>query len=157
MKIRPSEIHYSQNSISNIFDSKSSHSGRLIGETLDRICEGSCSIHFIPSLTVAVHGGEWMTVDNRRLWVFKELERLEKCDNVDVEVGFSISSAKLTTTNGGVKIDVRRSSGGTWHAKPGSGISSHYQVVSKTSRYAGFDDWDFDFDRFTLNDDFDLF
>ena len=103
-----------------------------------------------------MHGGKWMTVENRRLWVFKELERLEKCDN-DVEVGFSISSAKLTTTHGGVNIDGRRSSGETWHAKPGFGISSHYQVVSRTSRYAGFDDWDFDFDRFTLYDDFDLF
>ncbi|KAH3858224.1 hypothetical protein DPMN_100844 [Dreissena polymorpha] len=106
-----------------------------------------------------MHDGKWVTVDVRRLWVFKELERHGKCDRGDVEVGYSIPSAKLTTRNGGVKIDVRGSPGGTWYTIPGSGISSHYRVVSGTSRYAVFDDWDFDFDfdRFTLNDEFDLF
>ncbi|KAH3896112.1 hypothetical protein DPMN_020285 [Dreissena polymorpha] len=115
MKVSPSEIYYSQNSISNMFDSKSSHRGRLIGESLDKICEGSCSIQSIPSITVAMHDGKWMTMDNRRLWVFKKLERLGKCYSVDVVVGSSIPSAKLTTTNGGVKIDVRGSPGGTWY------------------------------------------
>ncbi|KAH3858223.1 hypothetical protein DPMN_100843 [Dreissena polymorpha] len=106
-----------------------------------------------------MHDGKWVTVDVRRLWVFKELERLGKCDRGDIEVGYSIPSAKLTTRNGGVKIDVRGSPGGTWYTIPGSGISSHYRVVSGNSRYAVFDDWDFDFDfdRFTLNDEFDLF
>ncbi|KAH3729987.1 hypothetical protein DPMN_055966 [Dreissena polymorpha] len=95
-----------------------------------------------------MHDGKSMTMDNRRIWVFKELERLGKCYSVDVDVGSSIPSAKLTTTNGVVKIDVRGSPGGTWYTKPGSSISSHYQVVSRTSRYAVFDDWGFDFDLF---------
>ncbi|KAH3896137.1 hypothetical protein DPMN_020310 [Dreissena polymorpha] len=73
-----------------------------------------------------MHDGKWVTLDNRRLWVFKELERLGKCDRVYVEVGYSFPSAKLTARKSGVKIDVRGSPGGTWYNKPGSGISSHY-------------------------------
>ncbi|KAH3781559.1 hypothetical protein DPMN_159390 [Dreissena polymorpha] len=97
-----------------------------------------------------------MTMDNRRLWVFKELERLGKCDSVPVNVDDSIPSEKLTTDNGGVTIDVRGCPGGTWYTKPGSDIS-HFEVVEKRSRSMDFDDWDFglDFDRFTLEDDSD--
>ncbi|KAH3858195.1 hypothetical protein DPMN_100814 [Dreissena polymorpha] len=151
MDLKPSHIFYLQDSFNNFFDKRSSHNRAKIEETLDNICEGGCSIHSIPSITVASHDGKWMTVDNRRLWVFKELERLGKCYNVDVEVGYSIPSAKLTTTNGGVTIDVRGSPGETWYTKPGSGSSSHYQVVSRTTRYTVFDDWGFDFDFLLLH------
>ncbi|WAR29658.1 hypothetical protein MAR_003226 [Mya arenaria] len=41
MELRPSEIYYSQDSINNVFDKRCRHSYKLIGETLDEICEES--------------------------------------------------------------------------------------------------------------------
>jgi len=39
MELKPSEIYYSQDSINNVFDKRSAHSYRRIGETLDDLCE----------------------------------------------------------------------------------------------------------------------
>jgi len=39
MELKPSDIYYSQDSINNVFDKRSAHSYRCIGETLDDLCE----------------------------------------------------------------------------------------------------------------------
>ena len=62
--------------------------------------------------------GKWFTTDNRRLWVFRQLERLGKCSTIDVWEGYAIPTSKLTTYNGGSSVHVRRSSGGVWYRKP---------------------------------------
>ncbi|KAH3837959.1 hypothetical protein DPMN_111363 [Dreissena polymorpha] len=41
MQLKPSEILYSQDSINIYLNSKSSHDGHKLGETLDDICEGN--------------------------------------------------------------------------------------------------------------------
>ncbi|XP_052242993.1 uncharacterized protein LOC127852949 isoform X1 [Dreissena polymorpha] len=118
MRIRPSDVLFSQDSINNYFDDKSDYGGVLIGETLDDICEGRTSIDEIPPIIVVDYDGEWVTVDNRRLWVFRELERLGACRHIDVDVGFFIPDAKMTSTNGGASVHVRRNPGGYWHKRP---------------------------------------
>ena len=109
---------FSQESVNNFFDKRSRHSGVLIGETLDDICEGRCSIHDIPTVRVMKRGGKWVTADNRRLWVFRELERLGKCDEIPVCETYYIAPEKLNSENGGVSVRVRRHAGGRWHNKP---------------------------------------
>ncbi|KAH3858255.1 hypothetical protein DPMN_100875 [Dreissena polymorpha] len=99
LSLRPSDIHYSQDSINNYFDSKCNHSGVLIGKTLDDICEGSD----IPKITVVKRNGKWVTANNRLLW----LEKLGKCTHIDVYEGFSLPTEKLTSTNVGVTVHVR--------------------------------------------------
>ena len=39
IKLKPSAIYYSQNSINNVFDKRSAFSFKSIGETLDDLCE----------------------------------------------------------------------------------------------------------------------
>jgi len=39
IELNPSEIYFSQDSINNVFDKKSAHSYKSIGETLDDLCE----------------------------------------------------------------------------------------------------------------------
>ena len=109
---------FSQETVNSYFDKRSRHSGRLIGETLDDICEGRCSVHDLPTIRVMKRDGKWVTADNRRLWVFRQLERLGKCDEVPVRETFYINPDKLNSCNGGISVRVRRYAGGRWHNKP---------------------------------------
>ncbi|WAR29730.1 hypothetical protein MAR_003298 [Mya arenaria] len=80
--LKPYEIFYSQDSINNVFDRKSQHRNIRIGETLDDICDGRCSVLSTPPITVKSVGVKWITADNRRLWVLKHLERLGKLETI---------------------------------------------------------------------------
>ncbi|KAK3612469.1 hypothetical protein CHS0354_032085 [Potamilus streckersoni] len=115
--LRPSEIRYSQDSINNVFDGKSTHRNKLIGETLDDLCEGICCLENIPSISVMKKNGKWFSADNRRLWVFKHLERHGKCREIPVYETYFIPDRKFTTINEGESIRVRRDPGGIWYRK----------------------------------------
>ena len=79
----------------------------------------SCSIHSIPTISVVKKDNKWYTADNRRLWVFRNLERLGKCNEIRVTEGYYIPSSKFTTYNGGESVVVRNGSpGGNWYRKP---------------------------------------
>ncbi|XP_045204472.2 uncharacterized protein LOC123557207 [Mercenaria mercenaria] len=118
MYLRPSEIFYSQDSINNVFDKRCKHAYKPIGETLDAICEGRCSMNNIPTISVVQTDGKWVTADNRRLWVYRQLERLGKCEKIHVQKGYYIPAGKLTSYNGGESVRVRGSTGGYWHLQP---------------------------------------
>ncbi|KAL3876407.1 hypothetical protein ACJMK2_034256 [Sinanodonta woodiana] len=134
--LQPSQIRYSQDSINNYFDSRSIHSNTLIGNTLDDLCEGRCHIDDIIKISVVNMNGKWFTADNRRLWVFKHLERLKKCTVIPVNLSYYIPDHKFTTLNDGASVIVRRNPGGRWHSKPtptfneisstNSGLSERY-------------------------------
>ena len=72
-KLAPSEIRYSQDSISNTF-----RSGQNIGETLDEIVSDPDTANRIPKISVFNKDDKWFTSDNRRLWVFKKAEEIER-------------------------------------------------------------------------------
>jgi len=69
-KLAPSEIRFSQDSISNSFGDSTYHAGQYIGETLDEIVRDPYTADLIPIISVFNIGGKWFTPDNRRLWVF---------------------------------------------------------------------------------------
>ena len=120
LRLKPSEIMFSQATINNVFDRKSRHRNTLVGETLDDICEGRCLMDNLPSISVMKRDGKWVTSDNRRLWVFRELERLGKCDSITVNETSYIDARKLNSSNGGVSVGFHRgrSPGGRWHNSP---------------------------------------
>ncbi|WAQ95667.1 hypothetical protein MAR_028357 [Mya arenaria] len=118
MELKPSEIYFSQDSINNVFGKRCRHSYHLIGESLDAICENRCSIHSIPTISVMKKNGRWITSDNRRLWVFRQLERLGKCKTVPVHTTDHIPAGKMTALNSGDSVHVRGNPGGRWHLKP---------------------------------------
>ncbi|XP_060591261.1 uncharacterized protein LOC132746204 [Ruditapes philippinarum] len=111
LMLRPSDIYYSQSSISNHFSSPYIP----IGETLDDLCEGRLSVYDIDSITVAKHNGRWITLDNRRLWVFRHLEILGKCDKIPVVQTTRVPYFRLTSKCDGDDIEVRGDPGGTWY------------------------------------------
>ncbi|KAL3891607.1 hypothetical protein ACJMK2_003862 [Sinanodonta woodiana] len=121
LNLYPSEIRFSQKAINTMFDRKSLHPYRSIGQTLDDLCEGRCAISDIPRISVCRHDDEWYTKDNRRLWVFKQLEALGKCGKITVNVvdRSEIDSRKFSTDNKGRSVEfIRlRSPGGEWYKK----------------------------------------
>ena len=87
----------------------------------------------IPTIRVIERNGRWVTSDNRRLWVFKHLERLGFIDEIPVYQTHWVNDNKFTSTNDGAKVTVRGDPGGVWHRKrSGSAIgrsSSYNQSV----------------------------
>lgn len=122
MELKPSEIYFSQAEINNVFNQRSCHRYKHIGETLDELVEGRCSIADIPTISVVWKNEKWVTVDNRRLWVFRHLEKLGKCTTIWVNPTSIIDPRKLDSTNGGrtVIFHPGRVSSGKWHHRVAS-------------------------------------
>ena len=87
IQLAPSDIYYSQSSISHCFTCNvTEHAGKTLVETVNDILLGRCRITEIPRISVVRKGDVWVTADNRRLWVFQVLESLGQCDTVTVKV-----------------------------------------------------------------------
>ncbi|VDI60075.1 Hypothetical predicted protein [Mytilus galloprovincialis] len=130
MNLRPSEIFYTQDSISNYFGMSTTHSDMLIGETLDDLINGSATVSSIPTIGVFRLEGKWFTLDNRRLWVFRKAEKLGTIDSIPVYTT-SISEMdpnKFTTCNEGLSVDVRGNAGGSvWRRRRTRRSRNQYQ------------------------------
>lgn len=117
-----SRIYFSQDSISNRFGRSTKHAGVLIGETLDKLLTGECSIFDIDPIRVARRRGVYVTEDNRRLWIFKKLEKKGKCTKVPVIKVDEISSSKPFKRP---TVEVRRDPGSIlWRISTESSSSS---------------------------------
>lgn len=112
--ILPSEIRFSQNSISNRFSDALGK--EYIGKVLDKICNGDSV--FLGKLIDNLKIGKWyqpgfeclwFTVNNRSLWVLKELELLGRLsDRLHVAVDpRGIDPQRFTTQNRGQYVIVR--------------------------------------------------
>ncbi|CAI9741457.1 Hypothetical predicted protein [Octopus vulgaris] len=104
MELRPSEIRYTQCSIQPKFSG-----GASLQKTVNDIVAGRIKIEDFPPITVAPHEGNYHSLDNRRLWVFKRLEDRGRCSKIKVKVS-SVNlkrHRKFTTTNGGTSIKIK--------------------------------------------------
>jgi hypothetical protein len=99
INLAPSEIRYSQDSISNSFGDSTHHAGQYIGETLDEIVRDPDTANLIPNISVFKIGGKWFTLDNRRLWVFKKAEELDILSYIDVYDYIILNSQQLVMGN----------------------------------------------------------
>ena len=111
-KLAPSEIRYSQNSISNRFRADTNGIRQHIGETLDEIVRNPDTADRIPNISVFNKDGKWFALDNRRLWVFKKAEELGILSSIDVYVTYEIDYSKFTTPCDGKYVRVRRNNPG---------------------------------------------
>lgn len=110
LNLKPSDIMYSQKSIGNKFKN-----GIQIGDVLDDIMEDKLSISKLPTIKVKNINGRYVSSDNRRLWIFKELERLGSVNQVSVKTTRRISRHKSARTN---NVEIRgKSPGGNWAFK----------------------------------------
>ncbi|EDO46833.1 predicted protein [Nematostella vectensis] len=74
--LKPSEIRFTTNIVGRMFDN-----GLPLTETLAQLVNGEILLEDIPKIEVVWYQEkwEWYTLNNRRLWVFKELEKTGKC------------------------------------------------------------------------------
>lgn len=79
---KPSQIRYSQDSIAFYWKDNE----RPIGETLDQLLNCEIALDKIPKITVSHRKNILYTSDNRRLWVFKTLEKLGECETIWLEI-----------------------------------------------------------------------
>jgi hypothetical protein len=98
LSLKPSDILYSQSSIANKFTN-----GLQIGEVLDDIMEDRLPISKLPTIEVKCIDGSYVSSDNRRLWILKQLERLGRVNEVNVKTTRWMSKQKSARTNN-VKI-----------------------------------------------------
>ncbi|WAR00582.1 hypothetical protein MAR_024954 [Mya arenaria] len=110
---QPSEIRYSQASIKSRFSNR-----RQLGIVLDDICDEKLKASNFPNIRVIKKDGLWFSMDNRRLWVFKQLQRLGKCGDIPVKEVTTIPDERHTTRNNGVHVEIRGLLGGEWKDKP---------------------------------------
>lgn len=103
IKLRPSQIRFTQSSISNKLSD-----GTKIGELLDDVVVGRCFASAIKPIEVVWHDGKWYSNDNRRLWVLKQLEHLQKVDLIIVKKVCKIHRDKFTTKNEGTSVQIRK-------------------------------------------------
>ncbi|KAJ8317888.1 hypothetical protein KUTeg_002979, partial [Tegillarca granosa] len=108
LSLPPSEIRYTQESIGRTFGRCTNHAFKPIGETLDELLTGMCSVYSIPNISVIWKNGKYYSAENRRLWVFKKAEELGKCNKESY-----IPPFKWTTQNDGESLYVRGDPGGS--------------------------------------------
>ena len=110
LSLKPSDILYSQNSIGNKFTN-----GLQIGEVLDDIMEDRLSISRLPTIKVTCIDGSYVSCDNRRLWILKQLERLGRLNEVSVKIAKRIFRGKSARTS---IVRIRGiGPGGNWASK----------------------------------------
>ncbi len=84
--LKPSEIYFTHSNIRNRFTG----CNKLLCDTLEEVVNEKTSIQDIPKIKVyyVVKNGEivYLSENNRRLWVFKELEKLDKLKTIEVRL-----------------------------------------------------------------------
>lgn len=115
--LKPSEVYFCQDTVTQYFNRKSANPFKPIGETLDALCNGSLDISSIPNINVVAKDGKWFTENNRRLWMYKKLELIGKVKTIDVVEVPEINEDKWTTVNGGVSVQMIGIPGGIWWRK----------------------------------------
>ncbi|XP_064604001.1 uncharacterized protein LOC135469310 [Liolophura sinensis] len=135
--LRPSDIFFTQRCVSNHFKKGTAHSGYSIGLTLDDLCTGRCTVSDIPTINVMWEHGKWWTADNRRLWVFRQYERLGGCTTIPVIRTYWIDPRKKSTMNGGESVEIRNNfPGGTWWTE----LSGSLSTANRTPMLFGIED-----------------
>lgn len=104
--IPPSNIRFSQNNISNRFSA--ALNSDFIGDVVDKIYDGDEELkkRVIDNLAIGRWNkpgqvGMWFTVNNRSLWVLKQLQKLEKIEepmNVKIDTNRD-DERRFTTKN----------------------------------------------------------
>ncbi|XP_062603561.1 uncharacterized protein LOC134265355 [Saccostrea cucullata] len=108
-ELQPSEIYFSQRTIASCFRKESRYAKKLIGETLDDLVVGRCRIEDFPKISVVKKNGVWVSADNRRLWILRQLEALGLCERTKVKVRKSLGPGKYVIEE---EVQIRGNPGG---------------------------------------------
>ena len=98
----PSRIRFSQDSVSATF-----RGGSSVDDLVSGLRSGAVDPASVPPIRVFEQGGEWFTLDNRRLLAFQEAGvDIPYVQATPAEIAAE-AGRKMTTTNGGTSIRVR--------------------------------------------------
>lgn len=81
-EIDPSAVYFTHSKIRKQF----SGNGKLLSETLEEVLNGTTKVEAIPKIRVIFDGSRYYSMNNRRLWVYKELQKRGKLATVKVEL-----------------------------------------------------------------------
>ncbi|XP_002132092.4 uncharacterized protein LOC100184451 [Ciona intestinalis] len=109
--MKPSMIQFSQDSVA-----KSFQNGTDLHETCQLISTGSVSADEIPPIRVIIKDNKAISVDNRRLYVFRVLEKAGCLHSIKVQVINQYDENRFTSTNDGCHARLR--SGGRRQRAP---------------------------------------
>ncbi|XP_078492252.1 uncharacterized protein LOC100182085 [Ciona intestinalis] len=109
--MKPSMIQFSQDSVA-----KSFKDGTELHETCRLISTGSVSADEIRPIRVIIKDNKAISVDNRRLYVFRVLETAGYLHSIKVQVINQYDEDRFTSTNDGCHARLR--SGGRWERAP---------------------------------------
>lgn len=111
MRLRPSEIRFTQDSIYPQFH------GRLdVNDTINKVQNDDFNSrqkwpHIFKDIKVYQHvtkeGNYYYSFDNRRLYMYRVLEKRRRCSYINVEPTLVWNSTKFTTKNYGYSIVMR--------------------------------------------------
>lgn len=100
--VSPSRIRFSQDSVSATF-----RDGSSMDDLVSGLRSGAVDPASVPPIRVFEQGGEWFTLDNRRLLAFQEAGvDIPFVQATPAEIAAE-AGRKMTTTNGGTSIRVR--------------------------------------------------
>ena len=100
--VDPQDIRFSQDSISSRFKN-----GNSVSDTIDKLKTGELTAKDFPNIRVVKRDGKLYTLDNRRLYCFKEAG-LESIPVIFASLKEELKEAfKFSTRNDGVSIQVR--------------------------------------------------
>ena len=90
IEIDPLTIYFTHSKIRKQF----SGNGKLLQETLHEILTGTTLAEDLPKIRVIFDGNRYYTMNNRRLWVYKELSKAGKLDKIKVELRQAASKSE---------------------------------------------------------------
>jgi hypothetical protein len=90
--IKPSTIHFTHSRIRGTFTG----CGRSVNETLEILRKDPSYISNIPRIKVVTDGDKYYSMNNRRLWVFKQLEKEGLIESIDVALEPIPAHSKIT-------------------------------------------------------------
>jgi len=99
----PSEIRFSQDSIHNLFQD-----GGRVNALVEDLQSGRTELNRIPLISVVKLDNKYYSMDNRRLYVFRVLQKRGVIGVIKVRLATRYNPQKFTTENDGYRIRVRR-------------------------------------------------
>src|SRR6218665_2837461 len=105
LTLSPSDIRYSQDSISNKFSD-----GNLLTSTFAKLISGQLSVTSLPTLECVSKDGYWYAASgNRRLFLYKKLQEAGALSSITVLKKHSFGRRNFTTKCSGVYVRCRGS------------------------------------------------
>src|SRR6218665_160632 len=103
LTLSPSEIRYSQNSISHKFSD-----GNLLTSTFAKLISGQLSVTSLPPLKCVLKDGNWYaTSGNRRLFLYRMLQEAGVLSSITVSKKNRFGRRSFTTTCNGERVRCR--------------------------------------------------